>query len=536
METNFEVLAQAEACYTALAKFRQDRERNKRYNYGDQWCDTIEVEGRRMTEEQYILSQGSVPLKNNLIRRLVRNVIGVYSSQSSEPLCLARDPAEKPLAELMTTLLRCNSELNRLPALYMRTLEEFLIGGLIAHRKWYGMRGGRSDCWTDYVPPSSFFVDANMRDFRSWDCSCVGELHDVPIDDVCRQFASSAADCRRLRAIYADASAPASVARAWQDFGYSSSAAISFSTPRSPGLCRVIEVWRRESRTRVDASGRWQIEPVWRYYWLSPLGHVLAQGDTPYAHGSHPYIIKAYPMIDGEIHAFVSDVIDQQRYTNRLITMYDWMARASAKGVLMMPDDCVPPAGSAAEMARAWRKLNGVMVYKPSASGEAPRQVNAQTGNIGISDLLNMQLRFFEDISGVSSALGGRLNNSAMSAELYGQQTQQATTALLDVLGTFGEFVRDAAYKDASLIRQYYSRRQCELIAGPTPNMPDTLAGPELDLRMAPVCASAASRQANREMLMQIWQSGQISLDDMLRAGDFPFAEALRNSTSTCER
>ena len=141
METNFEVLAQAEACYAALAKFRRDRERNKRYNYGDQWCDTIEVDGRRMTEEQYIISQGSVPLKNNLIRRLVRNVIGVYSSQSSEPQCIARDPAEKPLAELMTTLLRCNGELNRLPALYMRTLEEFLIGGLIAHRKWYGHHG-----------------------------------------------------------------------------------------------------------------------------------------------------------------------------------------------------------------------------------------------------------------------------------------------------------------------------------------------------------------------------------------------------------
>lgn len=529
METNFEVLAQAEACYASLAKYRQDRERNKRYNYGDQWCDVIEIDGQRMTEEQYIISQGSVPLKNNLIRRLVRNVIGVYSSQASEPQCIARDPSEKPLAELMTTLLRANSELNRLPALYMRTLEEFLIGGLVAHRKWYGMRAGRSDCWTDYVPPSNLLIDANMRDFRSWDCSCVGELHDVTIDDVCRQFARSAADCRRLRAIYAEAAAPASVARAWQDFGYSSSAAISFSSPRSPGLCRVIEVWRRESRPGADTSGRWSMKQVWRYYWLSPLGHVLASGDSPYAHGGHPYVIKAYPMIDGEIHAFVADVIDQQRYTNRLITMQDWMARASAKGVLMMPDDCVPAGANAAEMARAWSRLNGVMVYKPSASGEAPRQVNAQTGGLGIAELLNMQLRFFEDISGVSSALGGRLNNSVMSAELYGQQTQQATTALLDVLGTFGEFVRDAAYLDCSLMRQYYSRRRCELIAGPLPDMPDTLTWPELDLRMAPACASPSARQANREMLMRIWESGQISLDDMLRAGDFDFADSLRN-------
>ena len=45
-------------------------------------------------------------------------------------------------------------------------------------------------------------------------------------------------------------------------------------------------------------------------------------------------MFKAYPFIDGEIHSFVADVIDQQRYTNRLITLNDWVIRASAKGVL----------------------------------------------------------------------------------------------------------------------------------------------------------------------------------------------------------
>lgn len=100
-----DVLLQAQAYYQAMNKFRNDRERNKRYNYGDQWGDKICVDGRTITEEQYILEQGNVPLKNNLIHRLVRNVIGVFRQQSTEPTCMARDREEQQQAETMSTVL-----------------------------------------------------------------------------------------------------------------------------------------------------------------------------------------------------------------------------------------------------------------------------------------------------------------------------------------------------------------------------------------------------------------------------------------------
>ena len=82
-----EVLLQAQTLYQNMYRFRRERERNKRYNYGDQWSDIVCVNGKKMTEEQYIMKQGNIPLKNNLIRRLVRNVIGVYRSQATEPSC-----------------------------------------------------------------------------------------------------------------------------------------------------------------------------------------------------------------------------------------------------------------------------------------------------------------------------------------------------------------------------------------------------------------------------------------------------------------
>ena len=74
----FSILMEAQQYWSNMSRFRRDRERNKRYAYGEQWKDIVVVDGNEMTEEEYIYSQGSVPLKNNLIRRLVRNVLGVY--------------------------------------------------------------------------------------------------------------------------------------------------------------------------------------------------------------------------------------------------------------------------------------------------------------------------------------------------------------------------------------------------------------------------------------------------------------------------
>ena len=146
---------------------------------------------------------------------------------------------------------------------------------------------------------------------------------------------------------------------------------------------------------------RWFSDYCWRYYYLSPFGDILDEGETPYAHGGHPYVFKAYPFIDGEIHSFVADVIDQQRYVNRLITMYDWIMGASAKGVLLMPEDSLPDGVSMDDIAERWTEFNGVIVFRPSKSGQLPQQVAVNSTNIGISELLNIQMKLLEEISGV---------------------------------------------------------------------------------------------------------------------------------------
>ena len=48
-----QVLLEAQRYYDNMYQFRMDRERNKRYNYGDQWGDIVCVDGKKMTEEEY---------------------------------------------------------------------------------------------------------------------------------------------------------------------------------------------------------------------------------------------------------------------------------------------------------------------------------------------------------------------------------------------------------------------------------------------------------------------------------------------------
>lgn len=574
----FDILMEAQYYWNQMEDFRKDRERNKRYTYGFQWDDMICVDGKSMTEEEYIKSQGNVPLKNNLIRRLVRSVLGVYRSQSKEPTCTARDRDEQKLGETMSTILQCNMQLNRMPDVYARSMEEFLISGFIVHRKSYGWRNGKEDCWTDYVQPNNFFIDNNMRDFRGWDVSVLGEVHDISFGQLCEQFASSPQEYRELRDIYKWAARKDYIATYAERFGYSRLENYDFLFTSEPGRCRVIEIWRKEQKPRyrchdyqngdifkIDEEdyaqvvlaeneermrmakevgmpeeevplikATWFVDDYWYFYYLSPFGDILREGETPYEHGSHPYVFKAYPFIDGEIHSFVADVIDQQRYTNRLITLYDWIMRASAKGVLMMPEDSLPDGVSIDDIAESWTEFNGVIVYRPSKSGKVPEQVANNSTNIGIAELLNMQLKFFEDISGVTGALQGKPGYSGESASHYNQQTENATKSLLDLLECFSCFVVDGAYKDVKNIQQFYDTKRVFNIAGRSGAQieydPKKIRDVEFDLSITESTSTPAYRHLANDMLMQLYQSQAISVEQLLEHGDFPFADELLQS------
>ncbi len=490
-----DLLNRTVAAWRAGEALRKERERCKRFTFGDQWSDTVEFEGRLVSEATYIRAQGNLPMKNNLIRRLVRNVLGVFRNQWTPPSCEARDAAEEPQARLMQELIYYNMELNSLEEMYARTLEEFLISGMVIHKKWYGRRNGRCDCYTDSVSPAVMLFDGDMSDFRGWDIGLIGELHDLTPDQVVATFGNG--DPQREAWLLRNV-AVQDCAMVTHELG----------TPRitdfykaAAGKCRVIEVWTRrnvrrwhchdtldndfytvtdeEYRARILAENRRRrelgeplievysdIDEEWHYSFLSSAGYVLAEGKSPYKHRMHPYVFKMYPFIDGEIHSFVGDIIDQQKFTNRLISLYDWLIRSSAKGLLMFPEGSLPDGVDINDIAEEWTRFNGVIVYRPLSNAPAPQQISSVSKQAGIVELLDIQLKMMEDISGVNGALQGKLDSSSISGTLYNQQTRNSLTALADILYSFNTFIIEATERDVSNIAQFYTRSKIEKTVG----------------------------------------------------------------------
>lgn len=576
---DYPVLLQAQKAWEEIDHFRLKRKRNRDYTYGRQWNDRIKLpDGRVMTEEEYIRQQGKVPLKNNLIRQMVKSVLGQFRNNQTQPVCVARDRKEQSLGELMSTAVQYAYQHNRLQELDSRTLEEFLISGICFQKIGYGYRRGKTDVWIDEINPNRIFFNA-MEDSRHWDCTLIGELHDMTIAEVISRFAFGSRErAVQLRNIYSEADTE-TARHNFENLTTRSVDRLDFYMPSVPEMCRVIEVWKLESREALNchdfASGEyyslpateakvveqenearkraareagiaeesvplieteWGVEQTWRYRFFSPLGDLLDEGETPYWHGEHPYVFKLYPLVDGEVHAFVEDVIDQQRYINRLITMIDFIMGSSAKGVLLFPEDQIPDGMTIEDIADEWTKYNGIILFRPRPGSPMPQQIAVNATQVGAYEMLSLQMRLFEDISGVHGAMQGKAPNSGTPASLYSQQVQYSSTNLLDLFESFKTFREDRDIKIMKTIQQFYTDARYQTIAGSSAGKdastytPAEVRNTEFDLSIAETLSTPALRLASNEFLMELFRGGKISLEMLLENGSFPFADKLLQS------
>lgn len=575
LRRNLLVLDEARMAWEAIADFRRQRIRNRNYTFGKQWCDPITLpDGSVMSEEQFLREQGKVPLKNNMIRQLTKTVLGQFRAAQTEPVCIARDRSEQSLGELMTTVMQYVYQHNRIYELDSRTLEEFLISGTCFHKIGYASRRGKADVWIDAISPSRIFFN-NMEDSRLWDCTLIGELHDMTLADVIARFAKNdEKKAQHIARIYGNVSEE----HIYHSFDTLSSRpfdSIEFFMPAASDRCRVIEVWKltsierlrchdtlsgefykvdtdmrsfidNENNKRIEQAAtqgvnkeqvplietEWFIDNVWYYRFFSPLGDVLDEGETPYWHGEHPYALRLYPLLDGEIHSFVEDVIDQQRYINRLITMIDFIMGSSAKGVLLFPEDQIPDGMTIDDIASEWTRYNGVILFRPKPGCPMPQQVALNATNVGAYDLLSLQMRLLEDISGVHGAIQGKNVSGGTPASLYAQQVQFSTTNLLDIFESFKTFREERDVKIMKTIQQFYSDERYAIIAGVEQlnieNLsPHMVRNAEFDLAITESAAAPAFRQQSNEFLLSLFRSGHISLNTLLQTGAFPFADKL---------
>ena len=463
-EQHTRVLHAAYQAWMSAAGLRQARLRNKRFTYGNQWGDLVrDHNGCLMTEAEFMAGQGCHSITNNLIRQLVKTIVGRFRSQY-----IKRDDkqTEAPLNEI--------GRQNELDELDSRALEEFLISGCCVQRVDTCHEPGESErVRVDNVNINRMFTGA-MNDTRAWDCELIGQLHDLSIAQLLRRVAGGnqrkAAWVRRLYTDRADSRMADFTTR----LGADSQLGTDFWNARD-GKCRAIEVWTLESREvivchnrregtltvepiaaarrlrgRPEVTTRWDIATVWHCRWFSPMGDLLAEYDSPWAHGGHPFVIKLYPLTDGEVHAVVEDLIDSQKHVNRMISLLDQVMRSSAKGVLLFPETALPDGWTWEDARRCWSNANGLLPYNPRYSDAKPEQVCGSGTNTGAYQMIELQMKLFEEISGVSGALQGK-NPTVNSGGAYQLQSENSNIALSDVYDTFEAFRRQRDRKIANM-------------------------------------------------------------------------------------
>lgn len=436
---------------------RTKRERFKKYTYGRQWDDIVydPVSCRNRPEHEIVENTGRSPITNNVIRQLVKTIIGRFRSERKLP----DDPR-----------LSAIYDRNLLPELDARLLEEFLISGVAVQRICRECRRpGKMETFIDNVSPANFFINS-IRDPRGWDVELIGELRDMSLNELLMRYGKGdAKKIAQLRHIYSEPSGSLLNALPLGD----SSAQSFFESPT--GRCRVIEVWTLEMDERIrchdtashrcyevakqrlgaiteenasrENNGKSPIVtrianlPTWICRIYAPDGSLIDEHPSTAPHGEHPYVVKLYPLTDGEVHPFVEDVIDQQRHINRLITMIDHIMGVSAKGVLLFPLEAEIDQLTWGDISHQWSTCGGIIPYRSVGNMKPPTQITSGGVDAGASRLVELQMKLIQEVSGVNDAISGKNIGSGVGAERYEQQVQNAAVALLDLMETFSSML-----------------------------------------------------------------------------------------------
>ena len=244
-----EFLNECAACWNALDEARRKLRRSLMYSYGDQWGDLVTDPDTlaQITEGELIKKNGKVPLKNNMIAPILSNIEGQLRQNLMRPVCVARDQSEGRVGEMMSIAIEYVHDINEMEELDADSMRMLLNGGMTAQRIEYGLNRSKDkrDVWVYSVNPSRLFFNTNVEDVRMWDLTCIGELFDLPLDEVLAHFGNTPQQKERIRNIYYAVDEQNYGTRAMQGDEVRS---LSFYSPSRSNLCRVILGWKLETR------------------------------------------------------------------------------------------------------------------------------------------------------------------------------------------------------------------------------------------------------------------------------------------------
>jgi hypothetical protein len=273
-------------------------------------------------------------------------------------------------------------------------------------------------------------------------------------------------------------------------------------------------------------------DEYWYYTFMAPDGTVIASGETPYDFHSHPFTIKLYPYVNGEVHPFMANIIDQQRYINRLIIMHDMAARSAAKGLTIFPIESIPEGMTREDIATEMTEYEGLLFFETNKINPnlRPEIITSSAVQIGTQELLQMQLNLIRDITNVSGALQGKTPSAGTSASRYAQETQNATTSLFSLLQDFTSFAESLAEKKCMFIKQFYPNGKVVFNKDNTGITEyDRMSARDVMFKIAfKMAAATATFQTQvNDTAMELLQIGAINVKQYLSAVNLPFKDTL---------
>ena len=574
---NLRRLMRYQQMWEAMSDFRKRRKRNKKYFNGEQWHDLIEVEkGKFITEEQNIIEQGKVPLKNNMIGSTVTSILGVFRNSYGKPEVIARSVDNQKLGEMNTCIAEYVYQHARIKEIDAKDMLEAMIGGLCAQIVDYHYDNVtmRNEEQVISVNPSRLILNGGIEDPRGSDIKTIGVLLDMTIDEAVSKFARNKKDADKIRQIYSTINKEY-ITNLYRTFSKSTVANIDFMQAPSANLCRVIQAWEYEYEdvwlVHDALNGTWEEYPLsdgaaidnmiqqreidieingWDYemckiekkfhhdeFWyvryLSPAGDVLYEGRSPFSHKSHPFAIYLGHLIDGEIHSFVENIIDQQRYINRLITLIDFIMGSSAKGVLVFPENAIPKGMRKEDILEQWTSYRGVIFANLKPGTQMPQQISTNATNIGANEMLALQMQLIRDISGVHGALQGKEAKSGTAASLYAQEASNAQVNIADLLESFTEFRQARDYKLVKIAPQCYDAPFFISLAGNEYSKeahywnPELAASADVYVNLSENNNTAVYRMMANQIVIKAMEMGMIDFETVLQTGVMPNGEKL---------
>lgn len=580
-DDNLTLLWRCARDWDAMDYLRKEHSRNLRYKNGDQWSDTVpdpDHPHRTIREDALISRSGKVPLKHNYIQQYIRNIHGQLLSSPTQTVVYARSRDDQPLGEMLTNALQACHQLNRIRKIDINVVEELCLTGIACAKVRYGYWStkNRTDGKIDLVNINRLFFNADIEDPRLTDIRRIGELHDYTFDDLVRNFATCREDVQALREIYGICLDHTKLENLYENHA-SRLQNLNFLYTNDLGKYRVIEVWERLGRwvlyihdyadgteeiyteltmqeveainaSRIEqgmAAGiapdtvkliyaREQYEYYWRVKYLTPNGYCIKETESPYAHEEHPYVLAAMPVIDGRFKAVLSDVIDIQRYINRLLTLLDFIIGASAKGLLMVPQECIPDDMDIQDFAREYVKTNGVILIKKGAYDKLPKQISMNGTNIGAWEMFAQEMNIMQQISGLNGAVQGQVPRANTPSSLYAQQAQNSMMNFVVLFENYNMFCEERDEKLLKVLMQYYTTRRYIGTNGKTAGEMAKFYEPEMAQKIEDFNLTAAKsndtpvfRQMTDDLLMKLLESGRIPLEIFLNNCSLPGADKL---------